>query len=86
MTSIKLKHPIIADGVEVTELALRRPKVRDLERIDKVAGEIAKAVTLTADLAELTPDQVRELDAEDFAAVAERLADFLGDAPPASKH
>ena len=86
MTSIKLKHPIIADGVEVTELALRRPKVRDLERIDKVAGEIAKAVTLTADLAELTPDQVRELDAEDFAAVAERLADFLGDARPASKH
>ncbi len=86
MTSIKLKHPIIADGVEVTELALRRPKVRDLERIDKVAGEIAKAVTLTADLAELTPDQVRELDAEDFAEVAERLGDFLGDARPASKH
>ena len=76
MTSIKLKHPIVADGVKVTELALRRPKVRDLERIDKVAGEIAKAVTLTADLAELTPDQVRELDAEDFAAVAERLGDF----------
>ena len=86
MTSIKLKHPIIADGVEVTELALRRPKVRDLERIDKVAGEIAKAVTLTADLAQLTPDQVREFDAEDFAAVAERLGDFLGDARPASKH
>ena len=76
MTSIKLKHPIIADGVEVTELALRRPKVRDLERMDKVAGEIAKAVTLTADLAELTPDQVRELDAEDFTAVAEQLGDF----------
>ena len=86
MTSIKLKHPIIADGVEVTELTLRRPKVRDLERIDKVAGEIAKAVTLTADLAELTPDQVREFDAEDFTAVAERLGDFLGDARPASKH
>ena len=86
MTSIKLKHPIIADGREVTELALRRPKVRDLERIDKVSGEIAKAVTLTADLAQLTPDQVREFDAEDFAAVAERLGDFLGDARPASKH
>ena len=84
MTSIKLKHPIIADGVEVTELALRRPKVRDLERMDKVAGEIAKAVTLTADLAELTPDQVRELDAEDFTAVAEQLGDFLGDARPTS--
>ena len=77
MTSIKLKHPIVADGREITELALRRPKVRDLERMDKVSGEIAKAVTLVADLAELSPDQVRELDAEDFTAVAEALGDFL---------
>lgn len=77
MTKIKLKHPITADGVELKEITLRRPKVRDLERMDKVSGEIAKAVTLVADLAELSPDQVRELDAEDFTAVAEVLGDFL---------
>ena len=77
MTTIKLKHPITVDGREVAQLTLRRPKVRDLERMDKVSGEIAKAVTLVADLAELSPDQVRELDAEDFTAVAEALGDFL---------
>ena len=80
MTRIKLKHPIQADGREVAELTLRRPKVRDIERMDKVDGQVAKAVTLIADLAELAPDQVRELDAEDFSAVAEALGDFLGDA------
>ena len=80
MTSIKLKHPIIADGREVIELALRRPRVRDLERMDKVTGEMAKVVAMVADLAELSPDQVRDLDAEDFSAVAEALGDFLGDA------
>ena len=77
MTTITLKHPITVDGREVAVLTLRRPKVRDLERMDKVSGEIAKAVTLVADLAELSPDQVRELDAEDFTAVAEALGDFL---------
>ena len=84
MTTITLKHPITADGREVAELTLRRPKVRDLERMDKVAGEMAKAVTLVADLAEISPDQVRELDAEDFTAVAERLGGFLGGGLPAS--
>lgn len=78
MTTIKLKHPITVDGVEVTELTLRRPKVRDLERMDKVSGEMAKAVALVGDLAELSPDQVREIDAEDFTVVAEQLGDFLG--------
>ena len=77
MTAITLKHPITVDGREVAQFTLRRPKVRDLERMDKVSGEIAKAVTLVADLAELSPDQVRELDAEDFTAVAEVLGDFL---------
>ena len=84
MTQIKLKHPITADGREVAELTLRRPKVRDLERMDKVAGEMAKVVALVADLAELAPDQVRELDAEDFSAVAEALGDFLEGVRPAS--
>ena len=77
MTKITLKHPITVDGREVAQLTLRRPKVRDLERMDKVSGEMAKAVTLISDLAELTPDQVRELDAGDFAAAAEALGDFL---------
>ena len=84
MTKIKLKHPITVDGAEVAELTMRRPKVRDLERMDKVSGEMAKAVALVGDLAELSPDQVRDLDAEDFTAVAERLGDFLGAARPTS--
>ena len=81
MTSITLKHPITVDGREVSEISLRRPKVRDLERMDKVSGEMAKAVAMVGDLAELTPDQVREIDAEDFSAVAEKLGDFFRGRP-----
>ena len=77
MTTIHLKHPIMVDGAEAAELNLRRVKVRDLERMDKVAGPIAKTVALIADLAELTPDQVREVDAEDFTAIEAAVTDFL---------
>ena len=84
MTTIKLKHPILIDGQETAELTLRRPKVRDLERMDKVSGEMAKTVALVADLAEITPDQVRELDAGDFTVVAEALGDFLEVGRPTS--
>ena len=83
-TKIVLQHPIKMDGVEVSELSLRRPKVRDLERMDKQPGQIAKAVTMVADLAELSPDQVREIDGEDFIAIAELLGDFLAAAPATS--
>ena len=47
--------------------------------MDKVAGgQMAKALALVGDLTELSPDQVREIDGEDFIAIAEKLGDFLG--------
>lgn len=78
MTTIALREPIEINGAKVSVLHLRRPKVRDLEAIDKVAGETAKTVALIANLAEWTPDQVRELDASDFAAASKAVAEMLG--------
>ncbi len=80
-TKIELTYPLKIAGAEVSVLNLRRPKVRDLEQMDKQSGDIAKTVTLIANLAEITPEQVRELDAEDFAVVSEMVAGFLGNAP-----
>ena len=85
MTTIKLKNPIKVDGAEVAELNMRRPKVRDLERMDKAAGgQMAQAIALVGDLTELTPDQVREIDGEDFIAISKMLGDFLEGAPATS--
>jgi len=52
--------------------------VRDLEAIDKIAGETAKTVALIANLSELPPETVRELDAADFAAASKAVAEMLG--------
>ncbi|MBK1690970.1 phage tail assembly protein [Ectothiorhodospira mobilis] len=79
MEEIKLEHPITADGQEVQSLKLRRPKVRDLE-VMEAAGDrdIARSVSLIANLAEVSPDALRELDAGDFMRVSETVAGFLG--------
>lgn len=78
MTTITLREPIEINGAKVGVLKLRRPKVRDLEAIDKIQGETAKAVALIANLTEWTPEQVRELDAADFAAASKAVAEMLG--------
>lgn len=75
---ITLRDPVEINGAKVGVLHLRRPKVRDLEAIDKVSGETAKTVSLIANLAEWTPEQVRELDAADFAAASKAVAEMLG--------
>jgi len=78
MTTIALREPIEINGAKIGVLTLRRPKVRDLEAIDKIAGETAKTVALIANLSELPPETVRELDAADFAAASKVVADMLG--------
>jgi hypothetical protein len=78
MIEITLREPVTLNGASIGVLRLRRPKVRDLEAIDKVSGETAKTVALIANLAEWTPDQVRELDAADFASASKAVAEMLG--------
>mgnify|MGYP003607430467 CR=1 FL=1 len=78
MTTVTLREPIEINGAKIGVLTLRRPKVRDLEAIDKIAGETAKTVALIANLSELPPEAVRELDAADFAAASKAVAEMLG--------
>ena len=78
MTTVTLREPIEINGAKIGVLTLRRPKVRDLEAIDKIAGETAKTVALIANLSELPPQTIRELDAADFAAASKAVAEMLG--------
>lgn len=85
MTTIKLKHPITVDGSEVDTVTLRRPTVQDLLSIDKVSGAIAMSVKMISNLAELTPEQVHQIDAQDFAAISRTFEDFLSHDPQKSE-
>ena len=78
MKKIKLENPIKIDGVEVNEISLRSPKVRDLiVSSKKNIDEAEKEVNLIANLGEISPETVQELDLRDYIKIQEWLRDFL---------
>ncbi len=78
MQTIPLKYPTTLDGAEVTSITLRRPLVRDRLAAEKASGnEVEKEIYLLANLAEMAPDQIEQLDMADYVKLQECLAGFL---------
>ena len=78
MQKIKLSNPIKIDDVEINELSLRKPKVRDLIVAGKKnVSESEREVNLIANLAEVSPETIQELDLSDYLKIQDWLKDFL---------
>jgi len=76
--TVALKHPITVEGVAVSVLHLRRPKVRDRLAADKMGKTDAeKEIALIALLAEVTPETLYELDMADYGEVQQVLSGFF---------
>ena len=66
-----LKYPVTFKGQQVDKLTLRRPKHRDLQNLEtRKGGDIAKSTLMIADLAQVEPELISELDVEDSAAIS----------------
>ncbi len=78
MTTIELKHPVTVAGREIASLALRRPKVKDQLAAEKASGGNAeKEIRLFANLCEVEPAVIEELDLADYRQVQEAYSGFL---------
>ncbi|WP_410542342.1 phage tail assembly protein [Wolbachia endosymbiont of Tetranychus urticae] len=78
MTTVKLDNPITVDGISVSELNVRRPKVRDYLAMERTDGsDLSKEITLTANLTSTTKEAIEELDIADYVKVQEVLKDFF---------
>lgn len=76
--TIELEYPVIFEGQEISELSLRRPRMRDMKRQQQKKDDLDKALTMIADLAEVSPKLVEELDPVDFTT----LSDWVGNCMP----
>jgi hypothetical protein len=81
--TITLNYPIEHSGVRITEVTLRRPKGRDIRRSEQLAltnkgGDYARTLSMIADLAELAPDAIDNMDASDIERISEVVKGFLG--------
>lgn len=81
--TIELSYPITIDATEVKVLQIRRPKVADVMLLQKSQGEDAeKEVKLFANLCEISPEDVKELDMMDYAKLQEQYGNFIAPSPP----
>lgn len=75
---IKLKFPIEVAGATVSSVRMRRPKVSDMMAADRAKGSDAeKEVNLFANLCELAPSDIGNLDIKDYEQLKKVFAGFL---------
>lgn len=77
---ISLDYPINIEGVEVSKLTLRRPKVGDVlaaEEQAKGKGDKETEILTFANLCQITPAEIRELDLGDYKRLQEAFSGFL---------
>ena len=76
--TIELEYPFEYKGEQVTEITIRRPKMRDMKKAQKHKDDMEKSINMIADLAEVEPKMIEELDTEDFGKVSAKVGEFMG--------
>lgn len=79
--TITLGIPVFIDGSTITELSIRRPKVRDLRTLEQAtqgkSSQLDQGAALLSLLAGIPEAAVEEMDATDFARASEVIAGFF---------
>ena len=79
--TVALGIPLTVDSNTITELSIRRPKVRDLRVLEEVTAgkpsQLDQGAALLSLLASLPEAAVEEMDATDFARASEVIAGFF---------
>lgn len=82
---VKLVRPIRVEERMINEVAIRRPRVRDLRNLEKLrepgSTELDHGIAMAAALCDLPIEAMDEMDAADFAAISEVLGGFLPKVP-----
>ncbi len=76
--TVRLQHPFDFKGEHISELTLRRPKMRDLKKSQSYKDDLDKSMRMIADLAEVDPKLVEEIDPEDFGRLTDIVGEFMG--------
>lgn len=75
---ITLDFPISVGGVETNSLTLRRPKIADQKAVQLSKKSPMEAeIDLFANLLQITPAEISEMDLADYSKVSEAYVSFL---------
>lgn len=78
---VKLSQPFKVGEKTITELIVRRPKVKDLRALDAArapgSSEMDQGIAMAATLCDLPIEAMDEMDAGDFASISEVISRFF---------
>ncbi len=75
---VTLSNPLNVDGANVSVLTVRRPKVRDMLAMENMTNNDAeKEIHLFANLCEVSPESLYELDMADYGKLQKVYQGFL---------
>lgn len=81
--TIELAVPLTVDGNVITELSIRRPRVRDLRALEEAtegrSSQLDQGAVLVALLSGIPEAAVEDMDAADFARASEVIGGFFGE-------
>ena len=79
MQNIKLNYPVESDGTNIADLNMRRSKVKDRLIVAKMknSSDEEKEIRLFANLCEVAPNIIEELDESDYANLQKAYMDFF---------
>ncbi|WP_421902173.1 phage tail assembly protein [Maridesulfovibrio sp.] len=78
MTTITLEYPVESKGTEIKTLEMRRPKVRDQVASKKSSkSDEDIEVNLFANLCEVSPEIIMDLDMKDYKSLQKEYKSFL---------
>ena len=79
MQIIELKYPIDSSGESVDKLTMRRSKVKDRLIVAKMknSSDEEKEIRLFANVCEVAPNIIEELDESDYANLQKAYMDFF---------
>lgn len=82
---VKLRRPVTVGEQTISEVTVRRPKVKDLRAMEKArepgGTEMDQGVAMAAALCDISVEFIDEMDAVDFASISEVITSFLPKAP-----
>ena len=76
-TTITLKYPVTVDGITHDTLTMRRPKVRDSRDAQRGGTNADSEILLFANLCEVTPATIEDLDMADYIGMQKVYEGFL---------
>ena len=75
--TVTLEYPITVNCASISRISLRRPKVSDELAAKKAGDSEMQEITLIANLAELAPSDILQLDSADFRKLTGVLLSFF---------